>query len=151
MTVGRDLARHFGKFAALREASAEALAEVHGVGPKMATAIREFLDEPHNAAVLDRLVDGRVTLRETEPAPTAAPGPLDGKKVVFTGGLESLSRDQAKALVEEAGGRVTGSVSKATDYVVVGESPGSKAKKAGDLGVELLDEASFRELIGLDS
>ena len=151
VTVGRDLARHFGKFAALREASAEALAEVHGVGPKMATAIREFLDEPHNAAVLDRLVDGRVTLRETEPAPTAAPGPLDGKKVVFTGGLESLSRDQAKALVEEAGGRVTGSVSKATDYVVVGESPGSKAKKAGDLGVELLDEASFRELIGLDS
>ena len=151
VTVGRDLARHFGKFAALREASADALAGVHGVGPKMATAIREFLDEPHNAAVLDQLVDGRVTLRETEPAPTAEPGPLDGKKVVFTGGLESLSRDQAKALVEEAGGRVTGSVSKATDYVVVGESPGSKAKKAGDLGVELLDEASFRELIGLDS
>lgn len=151
VTVGRDLARHFGKFAALREASTETLAEVHGVGPKMATAIREFLDEPHNAAVLDQLVDGRVTLRETEPAPTAEPGPLDGKKVVFTGGLESLSRDQAKALVEEAGGRVTGSVSKATDYVVVGENPGSKAKKAGDLGVELLDEASFRELIGLDS
>ncbi len=148
VSVGRDLARHFGELAALRRADEEELARVPGVGPKMATAIRQFLSEPHNAEVIDQLVDGRVTLRETEPA-ASVPGPLDGKKLVFTGGLASLTREQAKVIVEEAGGRVTGSVSKATDYVVVGESPGSKAAKARELGVELLDESSFRALVGL--
>ncbi|HEX9670830.1 MAG TPA: helix-hairpin-helix domain-containing protein, partial [Thermoanaerobaculia bacterium] len=146
-TVARDLARHFGSFAALRGASAEQLQEVPGVGPRMAEAITAFFADPGNAAVLDELL-ARMTLRETAPAPAApAAPPLAGKKFVFTGGLARITRRRAQELIEGLGARATGSVSKATDYVVVGEDAGAKAEDARRLGVETLDEEAFLALL----
>ncbi|MGH9361433.1 MAG: NAD-dependent DNA ligase LigA [Thermoanaerobaculia bacterium] len=152
-TVARDLARHFGSFAALREASAERLQEVPGVGPRMAEAITAFFADQGNAAVLDELLS-KVTLRERKPAAVAAAaaaaseGPsLAGKKFVFTGGLARLTRRRAQELVEGLGARAVGSVSKATDYVVVGEDAGAKAEEARRLGVETLDEEAFLALL----
>ncbi len=141
--VARDLARHFRSMAALRAADEEALQEVEGVGPKMAAQIVAFFAEPHNRAVLDDLL-ARVSPEEV-PAPAA--GGLDGLKFVFTGGLESMSRDRAKELVESLGGRAVSSVSKATDYVVAGSEPGSKYDRAVALGVEVLDEKGFLALL----
>ncbi len=155
VAVARDLARHFGSFAALRGASAEELEEVPGVGPRMAAAITGFFAEPRNAEILERLL-GKMTLREAppqRPAAARADGgaaggpPLLGKKFVFTGGLAHLSRRQAKDLVESLGARAVGSVSKATDYVVVGEEAGGKADEARRLGVETLDEERFLALL----
>lgn len=143
--VARALAGHFGSFEALREATPEELQEVDGVGPKMAELIAGFFADPDNAEVLDRLLAGPVSLKSL-PRRTAVDGPLAGKKFVFTGGLESLSRDEAKERIEALGAKAVGSVSKKTDYVVVGENPGSKADKARDLGVEILDEKQFMEL-----
>jgi DNA ligase (NAD+) len=151
VTVARDLARHFGSFAALRAASPEALQEVAGVGPRMAEQITAFFAEPRNAAILDELLT-KVEVESTVPAPAAlaaraAPQPLAGKKFVFTGVMAKLSRPAAKELVESLGGRVVGSVSKATGYVVIGEDPGSKADDARRLGVETLDEEAFLALV----
>jgi DNA ligase (NAD+) len=149
VTVARDLARHFGSFAALRAAGPEALQEVAGVGPRMAEQITAFFAEPRNTAVLDELLR-KVDVESTAPAPAAvkaAPPPLAGRKFVFTGGLAHLSRNDAKELVESLGGRVVGSVSKATAYVVVGDDPGSKADDARRLGVETLDEDAFLALV----
>jgi DNA ligase (NAD+) len=149
--VARDLARHFGTFANLRGAGEEALQEVPGVGPRMAEQITAFFREPKNASVLDALLT-RLEVAETEPAPpsdaAAAPVlPLAGKKFVFTGGLARLSRREAQELVERLGARATGSVSKSTDWVVVGEDAGSKADDAGKLGVATLDEEGFLALL----
>ena len=148
-TVARDLARHFGSFRAVREASAETLQEVAGVGPKMAEQITAFFAEPTNAAILDELA-AKMEVTETEPAPraaAAAPLPLAGKKLVFTGAMERLSRPAAQELVESLGGKAVGSVSKKTDYVVVGADPGSKADDAKRLGVTVLDEDGFLALL----
>jgi DNA ligase (NAD+) len=145
--VARDLARHFATFAALRGASAERLQEVPGVGPRMAEAITAFFADPGNAAVLDELLK-KVSLKEGKPAAAAAlKQPLVGKKFVFTGGLAHLTRRRAQELVEGLGGKAVGSVSKATDYVVVGEDAGSKAEAARKLGVETLDEEAFLALL----
>jgi DNA ligase (NAD+) len=146
LATARDLAAHFGTFAAIRAASEELLQEVRGVGPRMAEQIAAFFAEPHNAEVIDRLLDGRVKLIEGEPA-GAASGPLAGKTFVFTGGMEAMSRPDAKKKVEALGARVTGSVSKNTDYVVAGEDAGSKLEKAQELGVTVLDEGGFLELL----
>jgi len=149
VTVARDLARHFGSFAAFRAASGEELQEISGVGPRMAEQITAFFAEPRNAAILDELLT-KVEVESTVTAPraqAAAPLALAGKKLVFTGGLARLSREEAKELVESLGGRVVGSVSKATSYVVVGEDPGSKADDARRLGVETLDEEAFLALL----
>jgi DNA ligase (NAD+) len=167
-SVARDLARHFGGFAALRGAGEAELQQVRGVGPRMSEQIVAFFHEPRNAALLDALL-ARVRLVEAPPradlpaVPAALPAgaaegageaaageggqPLAGKKLVFTGSLERLSRREAQELVEALGARVTGSVSKATDYVVVGEEAGSKAENARRLGVATLDEAAFLELL----
>ena len=150
-TVARDLARHFGSFAGLRGASAEALQEVPGVGPRMAEAITAFFADPGNAAVLDELL-AKMKLKEGPPAAKAAAAaepeaPLAGKKFVFTGGLARLTRRRAQELVEGLGGKAMGSVSKATDYVVAGEDAGSKAEAARKLGVETLDEEGFLALL----
>ena len=145
--TARDLAEHFRSFEAIRHASAEALQEVSGVGPRMAEQIRGFFEEERNQEVLDRLLDGRVTLIEPEPREAAGPRPLEGLTMVFTGGLERLSRDEAKELAERLGAKVTGSVSKKTDYLVAGEDPGSKHDKAVELGVTVLDEAGFEKLL----
>lgn len=154
-TVARDLARHFGKLAGLRAASEEELQEVAGVGPRMAEQIRAFFLEAHNERVLDRLLAGRVELVESEPAPRPvdgavaddADGGLAGKRFVLTGGLERLTREEAKELLEGLGAKVASSVSSKTDYVVAGTDPGSKLAKAEELGVTVLDESGFLELL----
>ena len=152
VSVARDLARHFGTFAALRSADDAALQEVSGVGPRMAEQITAFFREPKNAEVLDALLT-RLQLVETAPAPvtsdspTAAVLPLAGKKIVFTGGLTRLARREAQELAERLGARATGSVSKSTDWVVVGEDAGSKADDARKLGVATLDEDGFIALL----
>ena len=148
-TVARDLARWFGTFEAIRTASEEELQAMDGVGPKMAEAICGFFDEPRNEEILDEL-EAKVTLVDEgegvrERAPEALP--LEGETFVFTGALEGLTRREARELVEDAGGRATSSVSGETDYVVVGENPGSKADAAGELGVKTLDEDAFLELL----
>jgi DNA ligase (NAD+) len=146
IAVARDLARHFGTFDRLRHATEEELQEVSGVGPRMAEQITTFFRDPKNAAILDELLT-RLSLKEQSAAPTASVQPLAGKKFVFTGGLTRLSRRDAQTLVENLGARATGSVSKATDYVVVGEDPGSKADDAKKLGVTTLDEEGFLALL----
>lgn len=143
-TVAQNLAAHFRTIEAVRRADVEELTEVEGVGPVMAERIREFFAEPRNAENLDRIL-AHVTIAEVEVA--RPDGPLDGKTFVFTGGLDAMSRPDAKARVEGLGARVTGSVSKKTDYVVAGEDPGSKLDKAEKLGVTVLDEAGFLALL----
>lgn len=143
-TVAVALAEHFRTIEAVRTADADALTAVDGVGPVMAERIRGFFDEPHNAENLDRIL-AHVTIEEVEVAPSG--GPLDGKTFVFTGGLTAMSRPEARERVEALGARATGSVSRNTDYVVAGEDPGSKLEKAEKLGVTVLDEAAFLELL----
>jgi len=141
--VATDLARAFGTLANLRAADQAALQAVPGIGPRMAAQVVAFFAEPRNADVLDALVE-RMRLRE-EAAPRGTT--LAGLKFVFTGTLPTLSRAAAKELVERNGGRVVGSVSKATDYVVAGEDAGSKLEEAKRLGVRILDEAGFLTLL----
>lgn len=143
-TVARGLADHFRTIDAVRAADAEALTEVDGIGPLMAGRIREFFDEPHNADNLDCILE-HLTIAEVEGP--AGDGALAGRTFVFTGGLASMSRPEAKERVEALGARVTGSVSKKTDYVVAGEDPGTKLEKAEKLGVPVLDEQAFIELL----
>jgi len=143
-TVARDLAHHFGSLAGVLEADAEALQAVPGVGPKMSEAIRDFLGHPRNAQAIGHILERGVDPRGPERPAGAA---LEGKKFVFTGGLERLSRTEAKKAVEAEGGKVVGSVSRETDYVVVGTDPGSKYDKAVALGVETLDEDGFLRLL----
>ncbi len=143
VAVARDLARHFGSLGALRKASTEQLEAVPGVGPKMAEQIEGFFGDAHNRAILERLED-KVTVAEAE---GAAADILAGLKVVFTGSLERMTRRDAKQLVESLGGRVTSSVSKETAYVVVGDSPGSKHGDAQRLGVTILAEDEFLDLL----
>ena len=142
--VALDLARHFGSIDKLRAADEEALQAVPGVGPRMAAQVVAFFAEPKNAQVIDRLLDGRVKLARVAGPATQA---LAGLKFVFTGGMPTLSRAQGKELVEGNGGRVAGSVSKATDYVVAGEDAGSKLDEAQRLKVPVLDEAGFLALL----
>jgi len=145
VTVARSLARHFRSFEAIRRATAEELQTVGGVGPRMADQITTFFEEETHRAVLDRLLDGRIEL--VEPEEEAGDKPLEGLTMVFTGGLERFSRSEAKKLAQGLGAKVTGSVSKKTDYVVAGEDPGSKYDKARELGVETLDEQGFVDLL----
>ena len=142
--VSRDLAQHFRSVEKLLDADRDAFVAVPGIGPKMSELIHDFLASPGNReAILHILARG------VEPVPPPAPvdSGLVGKKFVFTGGLGRLSRSHAKKLVEDHGGKVVGSVSKATDYVVVGEDPGSKHEKAVELGVTVLDEEQFLALL----
>ncbi len=113
----------------------------------MAEQITAFFREPHNAEILDQLLDGRIHVREMEPAAAAEAGPLDGLRIVLTGGLERLSRAEARELLETHGAQVTSAVSRKTDYVVAGADPGSKLAKAQELGVAVLDEAALLRLL----
>ncbi|MFN2388494.1 MAG: NAD-dependent DNA ligase LigA [Actinomycetota bacterium] len=139
------LARELGSLERLEGCAVEELEAVPGVGPIMAGAIAGFFAEPRNREVLDKLRAGGVA-----PAPIAPPpeGPLSGKTFVLTGSLAGFSRSEAQRAIEERGGKVASSVSKKTDFVVVGEDPGSKHDKAVALGVPILDEAAFEKLLG---
>ncbi|HKZ07244.1 MAG TPA: NAD-dependent DNA ligase LigA [Methylomirabilota bacterium] len=140
------LASRFGTMERLETATAEELSHIHGIGPEIARAVRTFFDEPRNRETIQHLREAGVSMREE--GHTEGPRPLEGKTIVLTGSLRSLSRDQARDLVLRLGGRVTGSVSKKTDYVVVGEEAGGKADDAARLKVPVLDEAQFLALVG---
>ena len=144
--TAKELARHFGTLDALMDASAEQLVQVNDVGPVVAEAIHTFFAQPHNREVVEQLRACGVTWEEGAPAERATL-PLAGKTVVLTGTLPTLSRDAAKDLLEAAGAKVAGSVSKKTHYVVAGEEAGSKLAKALELGVPVLDEAGMLALL----
>ena len=142
------LAAHFGSLAALRDADAEALVEVPDVGPVVAASVLRFFDDSGNTAIIDVLAR-ELSWEETDSVRTRepAPSPLAGKTIVLTGTLETMSRDDARRRLQALGAKVTGSVSKRTDFVVAGESAGSKLDKARSLGVPVLDEAGLTDLL----
>ncbi|MHB1199146.1 MAG: NAD-dependent DNA ligase LigA [Polaromonas sp.] len=144
--TAKALASHFGKLDAIMDATEERLLEVGDVGPIVAKSIRTFFEQPHNREVVEQLRACGVTWEEGEPVAVAAK-PLSGKTFVITGALPSLSRDEAKDRIEAAGGKVAGSVSKKTDYVVAGDEAGSKLVKAQSLGVRVIDEAVLLTLL----
>ncbi|MBT3065334.1 NAD-dependent DNA ligase LigA [Rhodoferax sp. U11-2br] len=144
--TAKELARHFGQLDAIISASEEQLLEVADVGPIVATSLRTFFAQPHNVEVVEQLRACGVTWPEGPPA-ERAPTPLSGKTFVLTGTLPTLGREDAKALIEAAGGKVAGSVSKKTSYVVAGTEAGSKLDKALALGVPVLDEAGLQTLL----
>jgi len=139
------LAEHFRSLERLCRASEEELEQIPSIGPIVAKHIVAFFRQPHNLEVIERLC--RAGIHWEQPEETSIPRPLAGKTFVFTGALSSMSREEAKERVEAMGGRVTNSVSKTTDVVVVGENPGSKFDKAKKLGVKRLDEEQFIALL----
>ncbi len=146
-TNARRLARHFGEWEAFRAAArsphaAEEFAGIAGIGPVVAEAIANFFAEERNEAALDALIE-QVTVEPMEAV--AANHPLAGKTIVFTGSLERMTRDEAKAMAERLGARVSGSISAKTDLVVAGPGAGSKLTKAHELGVETIDEDEWLE------
>ena len=146
--TAKDLARHFGAIDRLMDASVEQLLEVDDVGPVVAQSIRTFFDQPHNREVVEQLRAAGIAWPEHEGQADTSPKPLAGKTLVLTGTLPALTRDEAKALIEAAGGKVAGSVSKKTHFVVAGAEAGSKLDKARELGVAVIDEAGLRALLG---
>jgi DNA ligase (NAD+) len=145
-STARDLARHFGGLDAIMEADVERLLQVPDVGPIVAESLHAFFQQPHNREVIEQLRACGVQWEEGAPA-VQAPKPLNGKTVVLTGTLPTLSREEAKEMLEAAGAKVAGSVSKKTDYVVAGAEAGSKLDKARELGVAVLDEDGLRALL----
>ena len=146
--TARAVALSFPSVAELLAASFDELQRVRDVGPEVARHLHDFLHQPENRDAIDRLLAAGIA-----PAPEAASvaGPFAGKTVVLTGSLASLSREEAKAAIERRGGRVAGSVSRKTDLIVAGAEAGSKLKKAAELGIPVLDEAAFRQLIDGES
>jgi DNA ligase (NAD+) len=145
-STAKDLARHFGKLDAIMTASVEQLMEAPDVGPVVAQSIRTFFEQAHNREVVEQLRACGVQWEEGEPAPRAQL-PLAGQTFVLTGTLPTLSREEAKEMLEAAGAKVSGSVSKKTHYVVAGEEAGSKLDKARELGVPVLDEAGLLAML----
>ena len=145
--TARDLAAHFGKLDRLLAASPVQLLDVDDVGPAVADSIHTFFAQPHNREVVEQLRAAGIRWDEHEGAAAAAPKPLAGLTVVLTGTLPHLTREQAKELLEAAGAKVAGSVSKKTAYVVAGSEAGSKLDKARELGVPVLDEVGLRALL----
>jgi DNA ligase (NAD+) len=144
--TAKDLARHFGGIEAIMDASIDQLLTVNDVGPVVAHSLRTFFDQPHNREVVEQLMACGMNWEE------AAPGarldlPLSGHTYVITGTLPTLSRDQAQAMLEAAGAKVAGSVSKKTTGVIAGEAAGSKLDKAVSLGIPVLDEAGLLALV----
>ena len=145
--TAKDLARHFGNIDALMSADEAGLLEVEDVGPVLAESIHQFFAEAHNREVIAQLRAAGVQWAESEPKRAAA-GKLQGLTFVLTGTLPNLTRDEAKDLIESLGGKVAGSVSKKTSYVVAGADPGSKLDRAAELGVPIIDEQELRKLVG---
>jgi DNA ligase (NAD+) len=140
------LANAFPSIDELGSASLDVLQSAPQIGPKIAQSVVEYFQQPQNRAVIEKLKRAGVNLRETSAVRPSADGPLVGKTFVLTGTLPNLSREEATALIAEAGGKVSGSVSKKTDYVVAGESAGSKLTKAEQLGVKVVGESELRKL-----
>ncbi|PZP95987.1 MAG: DNA ligase [Variovorax paradoxus] len=149
-STAKDLAKHFGRLDTIMDATLEQLLEVNDVGPIVAQSLRTFFEQPHNREVVEQLRAAGVHWPESEGLAAQRvplPLPLAGKTFVLTGTLPTLSRDVAKEMLEAAGAKVAGSVSKKTDYVVAGEEAGSKLEKAQALGIAVLDEAGMLELL----
>ena len=147
-TTAKDLAKHFGALDRIVGASLEQLLAVIDVGPVVAQSVQTFFAQAHNVEVVNALREAGITWPEHDgTAADAAPKPLSGKTLVLTGTLPAMSRDEAKALIEAAGGKVSGSVSKKTDFVVAGAEAGSKLDKARELGVAVLDEAGLKAML----
>jgi DNA ligase (NAD+) len=144
--AAQTLATAFGSIDSLLVATTDALEATRDVGPVVAAALREFLDEPHNRALIDRLRDAGVTMTADRASPTA-PQTLAGATFVLTGTLGGYTREQAEAAITARGGKVAGSVSKKTSFLVAGADAGSKLEKAASLGVQVLDEAAFVRLV----
>jgi DNA ligase (NAD+) len=142
----RALASHFGSMDRMMNASQEELEEVEGMGPILAGLIRETLDEPRNQKLIEQLRAAGLNMEEERAAQTGA-RPLEGTTFVLTGTLDGMSREEATERITAAGGKVTGSVSGKTDYVVAGADPGSKADKARELGRPVIDEAELGRLL----
>jgi DNA ligase (NAD+) len=143
------LAQAFGSIEAIARASVTQLEQTHEIGPVLAESVRAWFDAPANQALIDRLRENGVRLEATdaERARASASGPLTGRTYVLTGTLSTMTREEAAEAIERLGGKVAGSVSKKTSAVVVGAEPGSKAEKAQALGIPVLDEDAFRQLI----
>jgi DNA ligase (NAD+) len=146
--VAKALARAYPDLDALMEAEAPQLEQVEDVGEVIAASVAAWFREPRNRRLVERLRAAGLNFRSALYQPAAAAGPLAGKTFVLTGTLPTLTREQATARIEARGGRVSGSVSKKTDYVVAGDEAGSKLEKARKLGVPVLDEAGLRLLAG---
>ena len=142
----RNLAGRLRSMDALLAASEEELTDVEGMGPIMARTVHETLAEERTRALIERLRGYGLKMEEEGPAPPSE-GPLVGKTVVLTGTLPNLTRPEATRRIEAAGGKVTGSVSRKTDYVVAGAEAGTKLTKAQELGIEILDEQGLEALL----
>ena len=142
-----ELAGHFGALARIISAAEEDLIEVSDVGPIVASRIRAFFDEPHNREVIQKLQKSGVSWPETGPQQVPKSGPLSGKIFVLTGTLSEMTRDEAKALILKKGGKVTGSVSKKTDFLIYGDKAGSKLTKAQTLEISTLSEQELQALL----
>ena len=140
------LAEHFGSLEAILQADPETLQQVHGIGPRMAEDVHRFFRQTHNREVIDALRQAGVRWPATRPR-TRSSQALAGKTFVLTGGLASLSRDEARRALKALGAKVSDSVSKRTDYVVAGEEPGSKLERARELGVQVIDERALVRLL----
>ena len=145
--TANSLAAHYGKLKSIMEADEESLQAVPDVGPVVAARVHSFFAEKHNQDVIKSLIDSGLSWKETKPRPLTADGHLAGKTFVLTGTLSGMTRDEAKDKIQAAGGKVTGSVSKKTDFVVYGDKAGSKLTKAQKLGVDTLDEDSFEKIL----
>ena len=141
------LAQYFGTLEALLAADESVLQQVPDVGPVVAAAIAAFFREPHNREVISALREAGVQWPEQAPAGCTGPGALSGMTFVLTGTLTAMSRDEARRRIQALGGKITGSVSKKTDYLVVGAEPGSKLAEAQQQGVALLDEQALLKLL----
>ncbi|MCK5929849.1 MAG: NAD-dependent DNA ligase LigA, partial [Nocardioides sp.] len=144
-TAARALAQEFGSMAAIREASEEQLAATEGVGPTIAEAVTAWFEVDWHREIVDKWERAEVSMADERDEST--PRTLEGLTIVVTGSLVDFSRDSAKEAILSRGGKAAGSVSKKTDYVVVGDNAGSKAEKAEQLGVAILDEDGFKQLL----
>ncbi|HXN15748.1 MAG TPA: helix-hairpin-helix domain-containing protein, partial [Usitatibacter sp.] len=146
--TAKDLARHFGTLDALMDANTEELEQAHDVGPIVAESIAGFFRERHNRQVIEQLRAAGLRWKDSGGARVATGGAFAGKIVVLTGTLAQMTRDEAKERIEAQGGKVTGSVSKKTDFAIAGEDAGAKLDKARELGVTVLNEGQFLEMLG---
>jgi DNA ligase (NAD+) len=149
--TAKDLARHFGGLSAIEVAGVEELQQVPDIGPIVAESILNFFAESHNVETIAQLIapeeQGGAGIHWDEHEPSVRGGVFSGKTLVLTGTLPNLTRDEAKMMIEAAGGKVSGSVSKKTDFVVAGAEAGSKLEKAQELGVDVINEAELLRLL----